>query len=49
MCSSDLQLYAWKSAKWVAGLKFMEKDEAGFWEDGGYHMRGDPWLEERFR
>ena len=43
------QLYAWKSAKWVAGLKFMEKDEAGFWEDGGYHMRGDPWLEERFR
>lgn len=43
------QLYAWKSAKWVAGLKFMEKDEAGYWEEGGYHMRGDPWLEERFR
>ena len=43
------QLYAWKSAKWVAGLKFMEKDEAGFWEEGGYHMRVDPWLEERFR
>jgi DMSO/TMAO reductase YedYZ molybdopterin-dependent catalytic subunit len=22
---------------------------AGYWEEGGYHMRGDPWLEERFR
>lgn len=43
------QLYAWKSAKWVAGLEFRETDKAGFWEDGGYHMRGDPWLEERFR
>jgi DMSO/TMAO reductase YedYZ molybdopterin-dependent catalytic subunit len=43
------QLYAWKSAKWVAGLEFRETDKAGYWEDGGYHMRGDPWLEERFR
>jgi DMSO/TMAO reductase YedYZ molybdopterin-dependent catalytic subunit len=43
------QLYAWKSAKWVAGLEFRKTDKAGFWEDGGYHMRGDPWLEERFR
>jgi DMSO/TMAO reductase YedYZ molybdopterin-dependent catalytic subunit len=42
------QLYAWKSAKWVAGLEFREKDKAGFWENGGYHMRGDPWKEERF-
>ncbi len=43
------QLYAWKSAKWVAGLEFRKTDKAGYWEDGGYHMRGDPWLEERFR
>lgn len=43
------QLYAWKSAKWAAGLEFRESDKPGFWEDGGYHMRGDPWLEERFR
>ena len=43
------QLYAWKSAKWVAGLEFREHDKAGFWEEGGYHMRGDPWLEERLR
>ena len=42
------QLYAWKSAKWVAGIEFRETDRAGFWEENGYHMRGDPWKEERF-
>ncbi len=42
------QLYAWKSAKWVAGIEFLEKDKAGFWERNGYHMHGDPWKEERF-
>lgn len=41
-------LYFWKSAKWVRGLEFLEKDEPGFWEDAGYHMRGDPWKEERY-
>lgn len=41
------RLYAWKSAKWVAGVEFMERDRAGFWEANGYHMRGDPWREER--
>jgi len=42
------RLYAWKSAKWVAGVKLMEKDRPGFWEANGYHMRGDPWNEERY-
>jgi DMSO/TMAO reductase YedYZ molybdopterin-dependent catalytic subunit len=42
------RLYAWKSAKWLAGIDFREKDKAGFWEENGYHMRGDPWKEERF-
>jgi DMSO/TMAO reductase YedYZ molybdopterin-dependent catalytic subunit len=41
-------LYLWKSAKWVTGFEFMEEDYPGFWEQNGYHMRGDPWLEERF-
>jgi DMSO/TMAO reductase YedYZ molybdopterin-dependent catalytic subunit len=41
-------LYFWKSAKWVSGLKFTERDEAGFWELRGYHMRGDPWREQRY-
>lgn len=42
-------LYFWKGAKWVNGLTFLAEDEAGFWERNGYHMRGDPWKEERFR
>jgi DMSO/TMAO reductase YedYZ molybdopterin-dependent catalytic subunit len=42
------QLYAWKSAKWIAGLELLDRDKAGFWERNGYHMHGDPWKEERF-
>jgi DMSO/TMAO reductase YedYZ molybdopterin-dependent catalytic subunit len=42
------RLYAWKSAKWVAGIQLIEKDQPGFWEANGYHMRGDPWHEERY-
>ena len=41
-------LYFWKSAKWVRGLRLMEKDKAGFWESAGYHIHGDPWKEERY-
>lgn len=41
-------LYFWKSAKWVRGLRFMEHDEPGFWEQNGYNMHGDPWKEERY-
>ncbi|HVQ30432.1 MAG TPA: sulfite oxidase-like oxidoreductase [Vicinamibacteria bacterium] len=41
-------LYAWKSCKWVRGLVFMDEDKAGYWERLGYHMRGDPFGEERF-
>lgn len=41
-------LYFWKSAKWVSGIQFTTRDEAGFWELRGYHMYGDPWLEQRF-
>ncbi len=41
-------LYFWKSAKWVVGIEFMEKDKPGFWESHGYHIRGDPWKEERY-
>ena len=41
-------LYFWKSAKWVRGLRLMDGDEPGFWETYGYHMYGDPWLEQRY-
>jgi DMSO/TMAO reductase YedYZ molybdopterin-dependent catalytic subunit len=43
------KLYAWKSAKWVAGVEFLSEDTPGFWERGGYHMLGDPWQEQRYR
>jgi DMSO/TMAO reductase YedYZ molybdopterin-dependent catalytic subunit len=41
-------LYFWKSAKWVRGLVFMDQEKPGFWEMYGYHIRGDPWKEERY-
>jgi DMSO/TMAO reductase YedYZ molybdopterin-dependent catalytic subunit len=41
-------LYFWKSAKWIRGLRIMDKDEPGFWESFGYHNHGDPWNEERY-
>lgn len=41
-------LYAWKSAKWVEGVEFLNGDERGFWEENGYHTYGDPWAEQRF-
>jgi DMSO/TMAO reductase YedYZ molybdopterin-dependent catalytic subunit len=42
------QLYAWKSAKWISAVEFLDRDHAGFWERNGYHLHGDPWTEERF-
>ncbi|HWH12299.1 MAG TPA: sulfite oxidase-like oxidoreductase [Solirubrobacteraceae bacterium] len=42
-------LYFWKSAKWVRGLELRDRDEPGFWENYGYHNRGDPWQEQRYQ
>jgi DMSO/TMAO reductase YedYZ molybdopterin-dependent catalytic subunit len=42
-------LYFWKSAKWVRGLQLLPDDAPGFWEQLGYHDRGDPWREQRYR
>lgn len=41
-------LYFWKSAKWIKGLQFIDKETGGFWELRGYHNRGDPWQEQRY-
>ncbi|MBC7881623.1 MAG: sulfite oxidase-like oxidoreductase [Anaerolineae bacterium] len=41
-------LYAWKSAKWLSGLEFLETEKLGFWELNGYHRRGEPFAEERY-
>lgn len=41
-------LYFWKSSKWLRGLELRASDAPGFWERNGYHMYGDPFLEQRF-
>ena len=43
------QLYAWKSAKWIKAIELVAADRPGYWEERGYHLRGDPWREERYR
>jgi len=42
-------LYFWKSAKFVSRLELIAEDRPGFWEQNGYHDRGDPWLEQRYQ
>ena len=42
------ELYFWKSAKWVTGFEFLDINAPGFWEMNGYHLRADPWKEERY-
>lgn len=41
-------LYFWKSAKWLRQLRFMDREQVGFWESLGYHNYGDPWREQRY-
>jgi hypothetical protein len=42
-------LYGWKSAKWLTGIEFLPEYEDGYWENVGYHERGNIWDEERFK
>jgi DMSO/TMAO reductase YedYZ molybdopterin-dependent catalytic subunit len=30
------------------GMTLMRNDKAGFWENLGYHIYGDPWQEQRY-
>jgi DMSO/TMAO reductase YedYZ molybdopterin-dependent catalytic subunit len=41
-------LYFWKSAKWITGIKFVREDQPGYWETRGYNNHGDPWKEQRY-
>jgi DMSO/TMAO reductase YedYZ molybdopterin-dependent catalytic subunit len=41
-------LYFWKSAKWLTGIRFVKDDRPGYWEVRGYHNHADPWKEERY-
>ncbi len=40
--------YAYKSAKWVRGVKFTGAQELGYWENRGYSNTADPWTQDRF-
>lgn len=42
------KLYAWKGAKWVKELIFLDRDLLGFWELRGYSNTADPWTDDRF-
>ena len=42
-------LYGWKSAKWLTGVEFLREYEDGYWENFGYHERGNIWDQERFK
>jgi DMSO/TMAO reductase YedYZ molybdopterin-dependent catalytic subunit len=41
-------LYFWKSAKWLTGVRFVKNDVPGYWETRGYNNHADPWKEERY-
>lgn len=40
--------YAWKGAKWVKEIVFLDNDMPGFWELRGYSNTADPFTEDRF-
>lgn len=40
--------YAWKGAKFIREIIFLDRDILGFWEVRGYSNDADPWLEQRF-
>jgi len=42
-------LYEWKGAKWIHRIVFIKDYINGYWESLGYHVRGNVWLEERFK
>jgi DMSO/TMAO reductase YedYZ molybdopterin-dependent catalytic subunit len=48
MSGDDVLLAAWKSAKWLTGLRFSDRNERGFWEVRGYHVHAEPFAEERY-
>jgi len=41
-------LYAWKSAKWLYKIEFVNEDSPGYWEKRGYSDVGDVWKEQRY-
>ena len=42
------KLYAWKGAKWIRKIEFLEQDRKGFWEVRGYSNSAEPWFNDRY-
>ncbi|GLU53609.1 sulfite oxidase-like oxidoreductase [Dyadobacter frigoris] len=42
------QLYAWKGAKWINRIEFLNKNKPGFWEVRGYSNTAYPWKNDRY-
>jgi DMSO/TMAO reductase YedYZ molybdopterin-dependent catalytic subunit len=42
------KLYAWKGAKFIRDIAFLDRDILGFWEVRGYSNTADPWKDDRF-
>jgi len=42
------KLYAWKGAKWIRKIEFLEEDKKGFWEVRGYSNSAEPWFNDRY-
>jgi DMSO/TMAO reductase YedYZ molybdopterin-dependent catalytic subunit len=40
--------YAWKGAKFIREIIFLDRDLLGYWELRGYSNTADPWTEDRF-
>lgn len=40
--------YAWKGAKFIREIIFLDRDILGFWELRGYSNTADPWKDDRF-
>ena len=42
------RLYAWKGAKWIRKIEFLDRNKRGFWERRGYSDTAEPWFNDRY-
>jgi DMSO/TMAO reductase YedYZ molybdopterin-dependent catalytic subunit len=42
------KLYAWKGAKWIRRIEFLDRNRKGFWERRGYSDTAEPWFNDRY-
>lgn len=42
------KLYAWKGARWIRKIEFLDRNRPGFWERRGYSDTAEPWFNDRY-